>query len=103
METTKEGIRMNGWFDNKGFNNYYLGKSKYAKKQELLNDFYTAWYRNNGMGLHLTPGITDRLSKVWNAEHKKRIKTMLLGWGYTSAGIDGLFKAFAEWNKNAPK
>jgi hypothetical protein len=94
---------MDGWFDHRGFNNYYLGKSKYAKKQALLDDFYKAWYRNLGWGLAIEVGITYRMNKVWTAENKKKIKTMLLGWGYTSAGIDGLFKAFAEWNKNAPK
>ena len=31
-------------FDNLGFNNYYTTKSKYAKKQELLTDFYRVWY-----------------------------------------------------------
>ena len=88
-----------GFFDRRGFANYYLAKSKYAKKQALLDDFYRAWYKHNGDALHLSVGLTWRLDRVWNAEHKKNIKTYLLGWGYTSAAIDGLFKAFAEWNK----
>lgn len=94
---------MNGWFDNNGFNNYYLGKSKYEKKQKLLNSFYYCWAELFGQGLNLTPMITSRLSKMWNSTAKKNLKTRLLGEGYSSAAIEGLFRAFADWNKTAPK
>ena len=93
---------MNGWFDDKGFNTYYLNKTKYANKQNLLNDFYSVWYDNFG-SLKLTQNITYNMKKYWNAANKKKLKTQLLGLGYTSAGIEGLFKSFADWNKNAPK
>ena len=94
---------MNGWFDNRGFNSFYLGKSTYVKKQQLLNGFYYQWAVLFSMGLEKTPGITGKMGSFWNASNKKKMKTRLLGLGYTSASVEGLFKAFAEWNKNAPK
>ncbi|MBQ4284100.1 MAG: hypothetical protein IJB96_09260 [Lachnospira sp.] len=92
----------NGWFDNKGFNTYYLSKSKYASKQKLLDDFYRVWIDCYGCRLTCMPDITYKLKKAFTADLKKRMKVLLIGKGYTSAGIDGIFKAFGEWIKSAP-
>jgi hypothetical protein len=93
---------MNGWFDNDGFNTFYRGKSKYAKKEQLLDSFYYTWNRINGP-FYNYPQFTYNWKKYWTADVKKKMKVILLGYGYTSAGIDGLFKAFTEWNTSALK
>ena len=36
-------------------------------------------------------------NSCWKAANKKTMKIKLIGKGYSSAGIDGLFKAFTEW------
>lgn len=85
-------------FDNLGFNNYYTAKSKYAKKQELLADFYRVWYDTFGWGLAIRPFTMESIkNSCWKAANKKTMKVKLIGKGYSSAGIDGLFKAFTEW------
>jgi hypothetical protein len=94
---------VNGWFDNKGFNTYYLNKSKYAKKQALIGAFYYQWRVTFGSALDLTQNITYNMKNYWTAANKRKLKTQLLGVGHTSAGIDGLFKCFADWNRDAPK
>ena len=50
-------------FDNLGFNNYYTTKSKYAKKQELLTDFYRVWYDTFGWD-QLLDRLPWRASKI---------------------------------------
>lgn len=94
---------MNGWFDKKGFTNYYLAKSKYARKNELINSFYTAWIDVTNRGIDLIQDFTGTVNKIWNAPTKKAIKVLLISWGYSPASIEGLFKSFSDWNKHAPK
>jgi hypothetical protein len=93
---------MYGYFDHKSFNTYYKGKTKYAKKEQLLDAFYNTWNAINGP-FYEHPKFTYNWEKYWTPEVKKRMKVTLLGYGYTAAGIDSLFKAFTEWNKCAPK
>ncbi|MDD6404318.1 MAG: hypothetical protein PUG00_00765 [Clostridiales bacterium] len=88
-----------GYIDYRGFSNYYLQKSKYAKKQALLKDFSTAWYKDTGDFIHITVGLAYDIGRVWSPARKKRIKTVLIGYGHTAAAVTGLFKAFDEWNK----
>ena len=94
---------MNGWFDEDGFNSYYLQKSKYEKKQALLNAFYPAWYHAYGTPFYKMSTFTTRIHEVWKPDLKKAIKVSLISQGFTSASVDGLFRLFTEWNKYAPK
>ena len=93
---------MNGWFNNEGFNTYYLNHSKYAKRWQLLEAFYYTWYDCAGWPLALTQNATYKIKGIWKADFKKKMKIRLVGQGYTSGGIDGLFKTFAAWNKANP-
>ena len=84
---------MRDYFNNIGFNMMYLNSSKYARKQELLNAFYSAWYDKVRMGLKAIPiGIARGNWK--DPEVKKFIKVRLKGLGHTDAAITGIFKVF---------
>jgi hypothetical protein len=90
---------MKPFFDNVGLNNLYLNSSKYAKKQQLLNAFYSVWYETcatNYVGLGGCPSWSSVRSK-WNAENKKKIKVKLRAYGYTPQAIDALFKCMTQW------
>lgn len=87
-----------GYIDYKGFSNYYLQKSRYAQKEALLRDFSNAWYKDTGDAIHITVGLAYCIDRVWSPARKKRIRTVLMGRGYSREAINGLFKAFDEWN-----
>lgn len=90
-------MNYNNFFEIDNFRNFYFGKSKYAQKAGLLDDFCNIWFQIEGRALGLS--TFQRAKAVLNAQNKKRIKTQLMGYGYSAAGIDGLFKAIAEWIK----
>lgn len=91
---------MPDWFDNQGFDKFYLSAAKAANKEKLLRCFYDAWMEY--WGPHNTIRLQTRgwVKGAWkDAKAKKAIKTRLLYWGFTAATIDGLFKKFSEWIK----
>lgn len=88
------------YFDWPGFKTYYLNSSKYSKKEQLLNSFYNLWADTfgvtNGLG-HLCGW--GHIKSYFTAQNKKKLKIQLQGWGYSPAGIDGLYKSFSQWLK----
>lgn len=87
-----------GFIDYRGFKNYYLQKSRYAKKEALLWDFSDAWYKDTGDAIDITVGLANCIDRVWSPARKKRIRIVLMSRGYSREAINGLFKAFDEWN-----
>ena len=91
------------YFNNTEFNNYYLNRSKYEYRHNLLPAFYDAWYNCTGWFLvEPNPNVTQCIKKAWKADLKKKIKIRLEGQNYTSAAVNGIFKAFTDWNKANP-
>lgn len=91
------------YFNNEGFNNYYLNKAKYQYKNALLTAFYDAWYDSTGWFLRTSnPNVTSWIKNAWKADLKKQIKVKLEGQNYTPAAINGIFKAFTDWIKANP-
>ena len=80
------------------FKKFYFASSTYAKKQALARDFHAVWFDAvssvDSLGGCPTWGAVKRL---FNAANKKKMKTLLLARGYTSAAIDGLFKCLSMW------
>ncbi len=90
------------YFDYTGFYNYYLAKSKYEKKQGLVEAFWREWMNKFGTSSSLTYvcGVSVKyISDLWKAPNKKDLKVKLISRGYTSQAIDGLFKCFTDWLK----
>ncbi len=90
-------MNYNNFFEIDNFRNYYFNKSNYAQKAKLLDDFCNIWFQIEGLALGLSK--FQRVKTVMNAQNKRRIKTQLMGWGYSSAAIDHLLKSIAEWIK----
>lgn len=87
------------FFDYQGFCDYYLNTSKYAKKKDLLNDFYWTWANmlgvTDGLGHCCTWARIEYLFK----ENKKKIKIKLQAKGYTSQSVDALYRTMTQWIK----
>ena len=83
------------WFDFEGFKNYYLAKSKYAKKTKIVKDFEDVWSKE-----FRTPiAEITRIGAVrnWN-NNQQLINDRLLGKGHSIASVNGFLKMFVDWN-----
>lgn len=88
------------WFDDKGFEQYYLSSAKAKNKNGLLIDFFGAWIDYWGPNGSLRTQTRGWVKKAWkDPKCKKYMKERLVGWKYTPATIDGIFKKFSEWVK----
>lgn len=91
---------MPDYFDNYGFNEFYLKSAKAANKDKLLKGFYDAWIDYFGPTNSITYQTRNYVKAAWkDTKAKKAIKDKLLSRGFTAATIDGLFKKFSEWVK----
>lgn len=91
---------MPDFFDDRGFNEFYLKSAKSKDKERLLRDFYDAWIDYWGPYNTIRTQTKSWVKGAWKeAKAKKAIKEKLLYRKYTAATIDGLFKKFSEWIK----
>lgn len=88
------------WFDNEGFDKFYLSSAKAPNKEALLRSFYNAWIDYWEPRNTLRTQTKSWVKSAWKDEKaKKFIKKRLIDWKFTPATVDGLFKKFSEWVK----
>lgn len=82
------------------FKNFYFASSKYAEQEKLLDAFLYEWQSMNkttwkdGWLVHMDYSL---VKEKFNAKMKSDLKVRLQGKGFSTQGIEGLFRCLTKW------
>lgn len=78
------------------FRKYFLNVSKYAKKEQIVSDFFDIWFEIHRWGIdyYECSAVRDFVSKPAD---KKKIRALLLGRGHSAAAVTSFIKQVLNW------